>query len=59
MPGLSLRRKKGERIIINDDITITVLDISSNAVLINVQAPKETQVDREEIYIKKKGLKSE
>jgi len=56
MPGLSLRRKKGERIIINDDITITVLDISSNAVLINVQAPKETQVDREEIYIKKKEL---
>ena len=47
---LVLTRKIGEVIRINDDITLTVLAVKNNQVRIGVDAPKEVDVHREEVY---------
>ena len=47
---LVLTRKIGEVIRINDDITVTVLAVKNNQVRIGVEAPKDVQVHREEVY---------
>ena len=47
---LVLSRKKNESIVINDDITIVVVEIRSDKVRLGVNAPKEVPVHRKEIY---------
>ena len=47
---LVLSRKKNERIVINDDITIVVVEIRGDKVRLGVEAPKEVPVHRHEIY---------
>ena len=47
---LVLSRKKNESIIINDDITITVVEIRGDKVRLGVEAPKEVPVHRREVY---------
>lgn len=47
---LVLSRKKNESIVINNDITVTVVDIRGDKVRLGVEAPKETPVHREEIH---------
>jgi len=47
---LVLSRKKGESIVINDDITIVVVEIRGDKVRLGVEAPKETPVHRNEVY---------
>ena len=47
---LVLSRKKGESIVINNDITITVVDIRGDKVRLGVVAPKEIPVHRQEVY---------
>ena len=49
---LILTRKVSERIVINDTITITILGVKGMQVRIGIDAPKEVQVHREEIYNK-------
>lgn len=49
---LILTRKIQEAIIINDNVTITVLSIRGNQVRLGIDAPREVQVHREEIYHK-------
>lgn len=46
---LILTRRIGESIIINDDIKVTVLEVSGSAVKIGIQAPREVSIFREEI----------
>lgn len=46
---LVLHRKKGESLIINDNIKITIVDISGEKVKIAVDAPKEIPVLRSEL----------
>ena len=48
---LALSRKKGEALMINNDIEITVLDIKGEQVTIGISAPKEVPVYRKEVYI--------
>lgn len=47
---LVLTRKRGESIIINDDIKITLIEIRGDKVRLGVEAPKEIPVHREEVY---------
>ena len=43
---LALSRKKGEALIINNDIEITILEIKGEQVKIGISAPKEVPVYR-------------
>jgi carbon storage regulator len=47
---LVLSRKKNESIIINDDITIVVVEIRGDKVRLGVEAPKEVPVHHNEVY---------
>jgi carbon storage regulator len=47
---LVLSRKKNESIIINDNITVTVIEIRGDKVRIGIEAPKDVTVHRREVY---------
>ncbi len=47
---LCLSRKRGESIIIGEDITVTIVKIIGDKVYLGITAPKETPVHRQEIY---------
>ena len=47
---LVLSRKKNESIVINDDITIVIVEIRGDKVRLGVEAPKEIPVHRREVY---------
>lgn len=47
---LVLSRKKNESIVINNDITITVVEIRGDKVRLGIVAPKEVPVHRQEVY---------
>ena len=48
---LALTRKKGEALVLNNDIEITVLEIKGDQVKLGIQEPKEVPVYRKEIYL--------
>lgn len=48
---LALSRKKGEAIVINNNIEITILEIKGEQVKIGISAPKEVPVYRKEVYV--------
>lgn len=47
---LVLSRKKDESIVINDDITIVVVEIRRDKVRLGIEAPKDVPVHRKEVY---------
>ncbi|WP_165067130.1 carbon storage regulator CsrA [Paludisphaera rhizosphaerae] len=47
---LVLSRKKNETIIINDRITVTVIEIRGDKVRLGIDAPKDVAVHRREVY---------
>ena len=47
---LVLSRKKNECIVINDNITITVVEVRGDKVRLGIVAPKEVPVHRQEVY---------
>jgi carbon storage regulator len=47
---LVLSRKKNESIVINNDITITVVEIRGDKVRLGIVAPKEVPVHRQEVW---------
>ncbi len=48
---LVLSRKIGERILIGDNITVTVVRISQGIVRIGIEAPRDMSVVREEVVV--------
>jgi carbon storage regulator len=47
---LVLSRKKNESIIINDNITVTIIEIRGDKVRLGIEAPKDVSVHRREVY---------
>jgi carbon storage regulator len=47
---LILSRKTNEKIMIGEDISITVIDIRGDQVRIGVDAPKQVKVYRQEVF---------
>ena len=47
---LVLSRKKNESIIINNEITIVVVEIRGDKVRLGVEAPREVPVHRREVF---------
>lgn len=47
---LALSRKKGEAIVINNNIEITILEIKGEQIKLGISAPKEVPVYRKEVY---------
>jgi carbon storage regulator len=48
---LALTRKKGEAIIINNNIEITILEVRGDQIKIGISAPREIPVYRKEVYL--------
>lgn len=48
---LALTRKKGESLIINNNIEITLLEIRGDQIKIGITAPKDVPVYRKEVYM--------
>ena len=46
---LVLTRKPGERILIGDDIVITVLDARRDGVRLGIEAPRGVKIQRDEV----------
>lgn len=51
---LILTRKPGEEIIIGDAVVVTVVDIDGRQARIGINAPKEMEVHRREVYDRKR-----
>ncbi len=47
---LILTRRVGEKVMIGNDVTVTVLGVTGNLVRIGIDAPKNVPVHRQEIY---------
>ncbi|MGH8226988.1 MAG: carbon storage regulator CsrA [Steroidobacteraceae bacterium] len=47
---LILTRKAGERLMIGEQVTVTVLGVNGNQVRIGIDAPRDVPVHREEVY---------
>lgn len=47
---LVLTRSKGQKIMIGNDIVLTVVEVNGDQVRIGIEAPSEISVYREEIY---------
>lgn len=48
---LALSRKKGESLVINNNIEITILEIRGDQVKVGISAPKDVSIYRKEIYL--------
>ena len=48
---LALSRKKGEAIVINNNIEVTVMEVKGDQVKIGISAPREVPVYRKELYM--------
>lgn len=52
---LILGRKVGQKIRINNEITITLIESRHGCVRLGFDAPRETIIDREEIYHRRRN----
>lgn len=49
---LALTRKKGEALILNNNIEVTLLEIRGDQVKIGISAPKDVPIYRKEVYLR-------
>ncbi|KAA3617459.1 MAG: carbon storage regulator [Calditrichaeota bacterium] len=52
---LVLTRRLGESITIGEDVKLIVVEIDGNQVKLGIEAPREIEIYREELYEKIKG----
>jgi carbon storage regulator len=50
---LFLSRRVGQRLVIAGNITITILRVRGVQVSLEIRAPKDTPVDREEVHLRR------
>ncbi len=58
---LTLTREVGEKIVIGDDVVITVISVSENGrVRVGIEAPRQIRIDRAEVLerIRKENLEA-
>lgn len=48
---LALTRKKGESLVLNNDIEVTVLEIRGDQVKLGIKAPRQVPIYRKEVYL--------
>jgi carbon storage regulator len=48
---LILTRRPGERVVIGDDVLITVMGVSGHTVRLGIEAPQGVSIYREEIWL--------
>jgi len=48
---LVLSRKKGESIIIQDQIELTILSVDGDTIKVGISAPKHVDIFRKEVYL--------
>ncbi len=56
---LVVSRKKNERVVINENIVITIVEVRGDKVRIGIEAPAHIAVDREEIWVLKQAEKAQ
>ena len=48
---LALTRKKGESLVLNNNIEITILEIRGDQIKIGISAPKDVPIYRKEVFL--------
>ena len=48
---LALSRKRGESLIIGNNVEVTILDVKNEQVKIGISAPREVPIYRKEVWI--------
>ena len=48
---LALTRKKGEALMVNNNVEITILEVRGEQVKIGISAPKDVPIYRKEVYL--------
>ena len=48
---LALTRKKGESIVINNNIEVTILEIRGDQIKLGISAPRDVSIYRKEVYL--------
>ncbi|HLI60880.1 MAG TPA: carbon storage regulator CsrA [Solirubrobacteraceae bacterium] len=52
---LNITRRKGERIVVGDDIFVSVIEVSGQIVRLGIEAPRSVRVYREELWLEIKA----
>ena len=52
---LNITRRRGERIIVGDNIFVSVLEVSGQTVRLGIDAPRSVRVYREELWLEIKA----
>jgi len=47
---LVLSRKKGESVVIGDNVEFVILDVEGDTVKVGIRAPKDIEIFRKEVY---------
>ena len=50
---LALTRKKGESLVINNNIEVTILEIRGDQIKLGISAPRDVSIYRKEVYKKR------
>ena len=48
---LALTRKKGESLVINNNIEVTILEIRGDQIKLGISAPSDVSIYRKEVYL--------